>query len=94
MSATLIVDFKDITPEGDIIEMRVWRVPRPVPPSEHEYKYSLYFGSKGHRIVAFDNERGKGDHCHIDGIERPYLFVGIEQLIEDFIVAVEKRRST
>jgi hypothetical protein len=93
MDATLIVDFKDVTPEGDIIQMRVWRVPQPVPPSGHGFKYSLFFGKGGHRAVTFDNERGKGDHCHLDGIERPYQFVSIERLIEDFIAAVDARRS-
>jgi hypothetical protein len=28
--------------------------------------YSL----NGVRVVGFDNERGKGDHCHLDGGER------------------------
>lgn len=55
--------------------------------------YTLYFGRNGQRIVGFDNERGKGDHCHIDGVERPYRFVDIERLIEDFIAAVEERRK-
>lgn len=94
MKAVLILDFRDVTPEGDIIQMRVWRVPHSVPPSAHAFKYSLYFGRKGERIVAFDNERGKGDHCHIDSLERPYSFVTIDQLIEDFIAAVEERRRT
>lgn len=47
----------------------------------------------GLRIVGFDNERGKGDHCHLDGTEMPYAFTSVEQLIEDFIAAVEQRRK-
>jgi hypothetical protein len=94
MQAVLIIDFKDVTRDGDIIQMRVWRVPHPVSPSDHQFKYSLFYGRTDHRIVAFDNERGKGDHSHIDGIEKPYRFVGIEQLIEDFIAAVDERRKT
>ncbi|MDI6746107.1 MAG: DUF6516 family protein [Rhodocyclaceae bacterium] len=94
MTAALIIDFKDVTPEGDIIQMRVWHVPQPVAPSEHEFKYSLFYGRGTQRIVGFDNERGKGDHCHIDGIERPYRFTDIERLIEDFIAAVAERRKT
>jgi hypothetical protein len=93
MKATLIIDFKDVTPEGDIIQMRVWQVPQPVPPSEHGFKYRLFYGRETHRIVGFDNERGKGDHCHVDGVEHRYRFVGVEQLIEDFIAAVEERRK-
>ena len=45
-------------------------------------------------MVGFDNERGKGDHCHLDGVEMPYMFVSVEQLIEDFIAAVAARRET
>lgn len=47
----------------------------------------------GVRVVGFDNERGKGDHCHLDGMEVPYTFTGVEQLIEDFIAAVAARRA-
>ena len=93
MKATLIIDFKDVTPEGDIIQMRVWRVPQSVPPSAHGFKYSLFYGRGARRIVGFDNERGKGDHRHIDGVEQPYRFVDIDRLIEDFIAAVEERRK-
>jgi hypothetical protein len=93
MDADLIVDFKDLTPEGGIIQMRVWKVPEPVPPSPHTFKYRLYYGIRGERIVGFDNGRGKGDHCHLDGREQPYRFVGVEQLIEDFITEVERRRK-
>lgn len=47
----------------------------------------------GARIVGFDNERGKGDQCHLDGEERPYTFTTLDQLIEDFIAEVVKRRT-
>jgi hypothetical protein len=94
MKAALIIDFKDVTPEGGIVQMRVWRVPEPVPPSEHGFKYRLFYGQGAKRIVGFDNERGKGDHCHLDGVEYPYRFVDIDRLIEDFIAAVEERRKT
>jgi len=47
----------------------------------------------GVRIVGFDNERGKGDHCHLDGKELPFAFTGVDQLIEDFIAAVAARRE-
>lgn len=40
------------------------------------------------------NERGKGDHRHVDGVESPYTFVSVEQLVEDFIAAVAARRAT
>jgi len=93
VKARLITRFKDITPEGGVIEVVVWRVPEPVPPSEHGFKYRAAYAVGGVRMVGFDNERGKGDHCHIQGRERPYRFTSVEQLVEDFIAAVEAARS-
>ena len=93
MSAQLITRFKDITAEGAILEVVIWKVPKPVPPTDHGYKYSAVYVVNGRRIVGFDNERGKGDPCHLDGIEVPYAFTGVDQLIEDFIAAVAARRT-
>jgi hypothetical protein len=92
MKARLITRTKNITTDGAILEVVIWRVPKPVSPSEHDYKYSAVFIVNGIRIVGFDNELGKGDHCHLDGIEVPYVFNTVEQLIEDFIAAVDARR--
>lgn len=94
MPAELITRFKDITPDGAILEVVIWKVPAPVPPTEHGYKYSAVYVVDGVRVVGFDNERGKGDHCHIEGKQKPYAFKGVEQLIEDFIAAVAARRAT
>jgi hypothetical protein len=69
---------------GGIVEMVVWRVPEPVPPSEHPFKYRLVFVRKGKRLVGYDNERGKGDHRHIGETQSPYVFVSEEHLLEDF----------
>jgi hypothetical protein len=93
MKAKLITRFKNITPEGDVIELVIWKVPQPVPPSDHDYKYRAVYSVDGTRIIGFDNERGKGDHCHIDGQEIAYTFKNVEQLIEDFIAAVNARRN-
>ncbi len=93
MRAQLITKFKNLTPEGGVIELVVWKVPTPVPPTEHGFKYRAVYSLNGVRIVGFDNERGKGDHCHLDGKEVPYTFVSIDQLVEDFIAAVAARRT-
>ncbi len=93
MQAKLITRFKNITPDGGVIELVVWKVPTPVPPTGHGYKYRAVYALGGLRIVGFDNERGKGDHCHLDGQELPYSFVSVEQLVEDFIAQVSKRRA-
>lgn len=93
VKATLITRFKDVTPEGGVIELVVWRVPEPVTPSEHGFKYRAAYAIDGVRVVGFDNERGKGDHFHIRGVELPYTFMSVEQLIEDFIVPVDTART-
>ena len=94
MAAQLITSIKNINPDGSILEVVIWKVPKPVPPTEHGYKYRAVYVVDGVRIVGFDNERGKGDHCHIDGKELPYAFTGVDQLLEDFIAAVETRRAS
>ena len=93
MKARLITRFKDVTPEGGVIELVVWRVPEPVSPCEHGFKYRAAYAINGVRVVGFDNERGKGDHSHVRGAERSYMFVSVERLIEDFIAAVDAARS-
>jgi hypothetical protein len=90
--AELITQFVDDTEDG-VIQVTVWKVPKPVPPSEHGFKYRLVYVKNGQRVVGFNNERGKGDHCHLDGQEYPYTFVSLEQLGEDFAAEVAKRKE-
>lgn len=76
---------------GGVVEMVVWKVPLPVPPSGHAFKYRLAFVREGQRVVGYDNERGKGDHKHIDGREFQYRFIDIDTLMRDFLRDVENR---
>ena len=93
MKAELITQFKDIAANGDIIEMVVWHVPTPVPPTTHGYKYRLVYIVDSKRVIGFDNERGKGDHKHWGDVEYPYIFKDIDTLIEDFLLEVDKWKS-
>ncbi len=90
--AMLIYRLKSISDDG-LIEIVIWRVPVPVIPALHRYKYRLVYLRDGQRVVGFDNERFKGDHCHLDGVELPYQFSNVHQLLEDFIREVDKRRQ-
>ena len=72
------------------VEMVVWKVPAPVPPSQHAFKYRLAFVRGGKRIVGYDNERGKGDHKHIGNRELRYRFKDIDTLVDDFLRDVER----
>lgn len=72
------------THAGGIIEMVIWQVPEPVPPSEHPFKYRFVYVRDGQRLVGYDNERGKGDHKHLGDTETSYRFVDETRLLEDF----------
>jgi hypothetical protein len=69
--ATLIVHERRLDASGGIMEIKVWRVPNPVQASAHDYKYSLFYGRLGTRLVGFDNEQGKGDHCMLLELRGP-----------------------
>jgi hypothetical protein len=84
---------KEVLADGSILEMVLWRLPQPVAGSRHLYKYRLYYGRGGVRIVGYDNERPKGDHRHLDGKESPYLFTSVDQLVSDFLAEVRARRT-
>jgi len=89
MKAELITRFRDISDDGNGIEMVVWLTPESVPPSQHRYKYRLVYVANGERVIGFDNERGKGDHKHLGKLEMPYEFKGVDRPIADFIGEVE-----
>ncbi len=91
MKAVLAYHDKQVLPDGTIVEMKIWQVPTPVAGSRHTLKYSLFYGRDGERLVGYDNERGKGDHRHVDGRQEPYAFTTVEQLIEDFKADVRAR---
>lgn len=93
MKAEQIFYDKTVLPDGGIVEMVIWKVPEPVPPTTHGLKYRLFYGINGERVVGYDNERGKGDHRHVRGRETSYRFVSAEKLVADFLADVEKVRS-
>lgn len=66
------------------MEMVIWKLPETSLERPHGYKYRLYYGIGGRRLVGYDNERGKGDHRHYGDREEPYEFVSVDQLLADF----------
>lgn len=91
--ARLILDEKKVYRDGAILQMRLWAVPSPVRGSAHGLKYSLFYGRPGERLVAYDNEAGKGDHVHRFGVETAYAFVSVERLVADFLAEVAALRG-
>jgi hypothetical protein len=75
---------KVVRVDGSIIELIIWRLPRPMLDRPHGLKYRLYFGRDGKCLIRYDNESGKGDHRHVMGREERYQFVSVSRLRQDF----------
>jgi len=93
MKAELLFHQRIDYDDGGIVEMILWRVPSPVPPTTRGLKYSLFYGRAGVREVGYDNERGKGDHRHFQGVESTYAFSTVEQMVADFWADVRGLRG-
>jgi len=52
MKAALLFHERIEYDDGAIVEMVLWRVPSPVPPSRHGLKYRLFYGRFGVREVG------------------------------------------
>ena len=68
---------KTVLPDGAIVEIVVWKVLEPGSP--HLFKYRLFYGKDGRRIVGFDNERGKGDPSKHGPLSQP---ITVQELVE------------
>jgi hypothetical protein len=91
--AVLLLHRRRYFDSGAISEIKLWLLPQPVPGSAHHFKYSLFYGYPGRRTVGYDNERGKGDHRHRDGVETHYRFTSLDQLLADFEADVAALQS-
>ena len=93
MKAALVQSEKQRFEDGAIRQIKIWLVSEPVPPSTHRFKYSLVYVVEGARVIGFDNERGKGDHRHLHGIETPYDFQSIKRLLANFRALIGQERE-
>lgn len=84
MKAVELIRTRIIYSESAFAELVLWRLPKAVEGSLHQYKYRLAFIVRGACVLRYDNEIGKGDHRHFDGKESSYVFTTPEQLIADF----------
>ena len=75
------------------MELKLWQVPKSVPGSTHSFKYSLFYGRAGQRLVAYDNETGKGDHRHYADKQDTYVFTTFRQMLVDFLNDVRQLRE-
>jgi hypothetical protein len=91
--AVLVYQDKGLLPDSAIIELEIWQLPEKPEERPHGFKYSLYYGEDGKRIIGYDNERGKGDHRHYSDREEDYVFVSVDSLINDFLQDARNHRS-
>lgn len=83
MKAKLLAHRKERNENGHITELKAWIVPV-TEHTPHGLKYSAVYIVNGVRVIGYDNERGKGDHRHFAGVEKPYAFISMAQLVVDF----------
>lgn len=74
--------------EAGFIEVIVWKLPEPLGGSTHGLKYRLAYVVESECVLRYDNEAGKGDHRHVGTKEMPYVFVSVDQLLDDFLADV------
>jgi hypothetical protein len=84
MKATLIARTRIVYSTQAFAELILWRVPKSVPGSDHEFKYRLAYVVNTICVVRYDNEVGKGDHRHFGVKESSYKFSTPERLMADF----------
>jgi hypothetical protein len=84
MKAVALIRRRVVLAADAFVEIVVWRVHEPVPPSPHGFKYRLAYVVAGECVLRYDNERGKGDHGHVNTEESPYAFSTPDQLMSDF----------
>jgi hypothetical protein len=63
------MDERYVFDERSFAELVIWRLPRRLPGSAHQFKYRLAFVVDGTCVLRYDNESGKGDHRHVGARE-------------------------
>ncbi len=84
MKATLLIRDRIIFSESAFAELVLWQVPKPVFGSSHLFKYRLAYVVNGVCVLRYDNESGKGDHCHFNDVESDFAFTNPTDLIAAF----------
>lgn len=85
MDAKLLWEERVVMPDGALVDIMIWRLPKPTADRPHGIKYRLYYGTvEGRCLVRYDNESGKGSHRHVGKNEEAYRFLSVKQLLRDF----------
>ncbi|MCC7048979.1 MAG: hypothetical protein IT562_19850 [Alphaproteobacteria bacterium] len=93
MKAEALLRERHVVNANAFVDLRIWRVPRPVKGAKHLYKYALAYVVAGECVLRYDNEAGKGDHRHDRRTESAHAFTTPEALLRDFWADVDQWRS-
>ncbi|MFA5975479.1 MAG: DUF6516 family protein [Elusimicrobiota bacterium] len=82
--AVLLFREKFIYPDGALVEMKAWAVPKSSVTPEG-FKYSLvYIDPAGKRILGYDNSEMKGHHRHEGKREAAFIFISVDDVVRRF----------
>ena len=91
-----VINIKESYPNGDIVSIRVFNVPKSMAKPEG-VSYALAYIHDGERVLGYDNENhGTGisnHHKHLRGRVIPYSFIDIWTVIEIFVTETEHMRK-
>ena len=76
--------------DTSFFEVVLWHLPSPVPGSSHPFKYRLALIVNGECVLRYDNERGKGDHRHMEDREETIKFTSLDALFDAFHAEMER----
>jgi len=93
MKAEVLLEERLALSSRAFVEIVIWKVPKPVSGSLHEFRYRLAYVVNDVCVMRYDNEVGKGDHKHVRDAEAPYEFTDVETLQADFWADVIARRK-
>lgn len=92
MQARLIRHNKFNDELGNIVEIKLWDVPKSKD-KPHGYKYSLVYIVGDKRVIGYDNGEQQEDHRHYGDTIKPYRFNNLRQLIKDFFEDVNRYKE-
>ncbi len=92
MKARLIRHNKFNDEFGNIIEIKLWEVPKSKD-KPYGYKYSLVYIVGDKRVIGYDNAEQQEDHRHYGDTTKPYRFSNLRQLIKDFFEDVNRYKE-
>jgi uncharacterized protein DUF6516 len=84
MKAEPVMNERYAFDDRSFAELVIWRPPRVLPGSAHQFKYRLAFVVDDVCVLRYDNEAGKGDHRHVGTRQEPYVFTTVDRLLADF----------